>query len=160
MNFKLFCLWGIKVTLHSSLIGTTNPFTIFLIRNQVEWCRFRRTFGEFKALKLTLLESFRALKSLKPDWRFFGPLSSHNWRVSGPYYSSFWRILGPYMPKTQLESFRVLILTLLESFRDLMLRIVINCLPNPCGGPLGYVQSTYVCLAPAGGPMDSGPALT
>ena len=124
MNFKLFCLWGIKVTLHSSLIGTTNPFTIFLIRNQVEGCIFRRTFEEFKALKLTLLESLRALELSKSYWRFLVQKISLNWRV-----------LGPYPHKTHMESFRAIILTVLESYRVLRLRIITNCLPNPCGGP-------------------------
>ena len=73
----------------------------------------------FRALKLTLLENFRARKLLKPYWRFLGPKSSHNWRVLGPNYSPFWRLLGPYPPKTLLEIFRVLKLTLLESIRAL-----------------------------------------
>ena len=79
----------------------------------------------FRALKLTLLESFRALKFVKSYWRF----------RNTAFYSPFWRDLGPYPPKTHLESFMVLIVTLLESFRALMLMIVANCLPNPRGGP-------------------------
>ena len=84
----------------------------------------------FRALKLTVLESFRALILLKPYWRF----------------------LGPYPIKTHMESFRALILTLLESFRALRLRIVTNCLPNPCMGALRLRMVTTCLPNPCGGP--------